>query len=176
MTKSVSQASSKIDMQEEDFGMPDEEIVPPSANSFAPIEASTLPPSDLPSFTPSWFSANYPGATPEELAGRYRAEQRAVPLQSFQPTNPEAYEAYRRRLEERFQLAQRLADPAHAPATFHTGQSPYLATPLHTSAPAPGNSFPQRKTRASQQLAQAQPHYRLRWPPNNRHFRRRRRP
>jgi hypothetical protein len=56
---------------------------------------------------PTWFSGTYGEATPEDLAERYA--QTAVPPMTVGQSA--AYAAYQKRLEERFGMAQRLADP-----------------------------------------------------------------
>lgn len=63
--------------------------------------------------TPSWFGN---GLSPDDsaaLASRYRAARAHAPL--FEQPGPEAYDAYRRRLEERFQSAKRMASGPVAP-------------------------------------------------------------
>lgn len=83
---------------------------------------------------PSWFSTAYPAASGEDMADRYRSSPHltnsAAPVQA---APPEAYEAYRRRIEERFKLAQRVADPAYAPqpspAVARTGHVPMPPRP-----------------------------------------------
>jgi hypothetical protein len=64
--------------------------------------------------TPSWFSRDFSTGTSETLADRYRAAQPETHLIAETP-GPEAYEAYRRRLDEKFKQAQRLYDVPHEP-------------------------------------------------------------
>ena len=64
--------------------------------------------------TPSWFGKAMSDDDSQELANRYRSARAHAPM--FEQPTPEAYESYRRRLEERFQSAKRLAaSPAVAP-------------------------------------------------------------
>ncbi len=58
--------------------------------------------------TPSWFSGGNPAEAAEDLAQRYRRARADNP--DVMLSGPEAYEAYRRRLEERFQTAKRMAN------------------------------------------------------------------
>jgi hypothetical protein len=70
----------------------------------------------VPDATPSWFSQTYGDASAREMADRY-VSNRPAPVQG-QPViaeNASAYEAYRKRLEERFSSAQRMADPDYIP-------------------------------------------------------------
>ena len=57
--------------------------------------------------TPSWFGRSINTDDNPELADRYRAARAHAPM--FEQPSPEAYETYRRRLEERFQNAKRQA-------------------------------------------------------------------
>jgi len=57
--------------------------------------------------TPSWFGKTLSDTESEDLADQYRAVRAHAPM--FEQPNPEAYESYRRRLEERFQSAKRIA-------------------------------------------------------------------
>jgi hypothetical protein len=63
---------------------------------------------------PSWFARTYGDASPREMANQYKS---ARPLPGYgQPViaeNTAAYEAYRKRLEERSSTAQREADPVY---------------------------------------------------------------
>ncbi len=70
--------------------------------------------------TPSWFANTYGADDGTDLADRYRTTRAKDPI--FETPSPEAYEAYRRRLEERFQSAKRIASgPAPAFSTMHEG-------------------------------------------------------
>jgi hypothetical protein len=60
--------------------------------------------------TPSWFSRDISIEAGEVLAERYRTSER-VSLPVFETPGPEAYEDYKKRLEEKFSQAQRLYDP-----------------------------------------------------------------
>mgnify|MGYP000937355299 CR=1 FL=1 len=71
---------------------------------------------------PSWFSRTYVRLNPEDMASRYEqslGERGNAPV--FATPSPEAYEAYKRRLEERFRTAQSMADPAHGAAPLPLG-------------------------------------------------------
>ena len=57
--------------------------------------------------TPTWFSSTYTEEDSNDLVERYRSSRAQDPV--FETPSPEAYEAYRRRLEERFQSAKRMA-------------------------------------------------------------------
>jgi hypothetical protein len=59
--------------------------------------------------TPSWFTRNIPEATDEDLVERYREIRPATRLMVETP-GPEAYEDYRRKLDEKFAQGQRLYD------------------------------------------------------------------
>lgn len=62
---------------------------------------------------PSWFGKAFPQLSLDGAAERYQ-ETQEEPIELQAPVSTptaEAYELYRRRLEERFQLAQRMADP-----------------------------------------------------------------
>jgi hypothetical protein len=64
---------------------------------------------------PSWFSRTYNVASPEEMAERYmQSYDEAMSQAAFATPSPEAYNAYQRRLEERFRTAQTMADPVYA--------------------------------------------------------------
>ncbi len=56
--------------------------------------------------TPSWFGNTINAEDSERLADHYRTTRAHAPM--FEQPTPEAYEAYRRRLEERFQSAKRI--------------------------------------------------------------------
>ncbi len=99
---------------------------------------------------PSWFSRNYEDATPEDLAQRYhKTFDETLSQAVFATPNPEAYNAYKRRLEERFRTAQTLVDPAHAPpplanrtrptaaAPRRVGRAPFAPRGLHAKQPSP---------------------------------------
>lgn len=73
--------------------------------------------------TPSWFAPTYTPESSGDLADRYRAARVDDPI--LQPQAPEAYEAYRRGLEERFQSAKRMAN----------SPVPTLATMDHDAPP-----------------------------------------
>ena len=83
----------------------------------------------VPDTTPSWFSRTY-GDT--DLAGKYRENRAAHPVETspLVAENSAAYEAYRKRLEQRFASAQLMADPAFIPQD--------------NARPASGTAFPQR--------------------------------
>ena len=62
---------------------------------------------------PSWFSRTYEDASPGEMAKRYQENHGESARQAgFATPSPEAYDAYKRRLEERFRIAQMMVDPA----------------------------------------------------------------
>jgi hypothetical protein len=88
---------------------------------------------------PTWFSGTYGEATPEDLAERY-AQSTPTPITVGQSA---AYAAYQKRLEERFGMAQRLADPeafarrAAPEPTPRFPQRPYYAQAMQTPAPKP---------------------------------------
>lgn len=88
---------------------------------------------------PTWFSGTYGEATPEDLARRY-AETNPAPLTVGQSA---AYAAYQKRLEERFGMAQRLADPeafarrAAPNSTPSFPPRPYFAQAMQAPAPKP---------------------------------------
>lgn len=70
--------------------------------------------------TPTWFANTYGAEQTDELADRYRTSRAQDPI--FDTPSPEAYEAYRRRLEERFQSAKRMASgPVPAFSTMDDG-------------------------------------------------------
>jgi hypothetical protein len=65
---------------------------------------------------PSWFSRTYDQASPEDMAERYlKTHDEGIAQAAFATPSPEAYKAYKRRLDERFRMAQSMADPLHAP-------------------------------------------------------------
>jgi hypothetical protein len=61
--------------------------------------------------TPTWFSRVYGSTTTDDIADRYRHERPATATEDV--PNQAAQEAYRRRLEQRFAMAQHLADPRY---------------------------------------------------------------
>ncbi len=65
--------------------------------------------------TPSWFTRDISKKTDEDLAVRYREARPATRLIVETP-GPEAYEDYRRKLDEKFAQGQRLYDVPKAPA------------------------------------------------------------
>jgi hypothetical protein len=65
--------------------------------------------------TPSWFSRDIPTSAGGSLADRYRTARPESNLIMETP-GPEAYEAYRRRLDEKFTQAQRIYDVPQEPA------------------------------------------------------------
>jgi hypothetical protein len=78
---------------------------------------------DIEEVTPSWFSRGIPPDKAESLANRYREARADSPV--LQAPDPEAYESYRRRLEERFQSARRMAHGPTSPvATMHHDAPP----------------------------------------------------
>ena len=77
----------------------------------APVSSAEPPQHSEESVTPSWFTLTYPNASQEDLAAHYNEEQPSTYVPPVHTPSPEAYEAYRRRIEERFQFAQRMADP-----------------------------------------------------------------
>jgi hypothetical protein len=106
--------------------------VPEDVSSETPMEDVEQQPT-----TPSWFSRTYGEQQPDDMAEQYRT-QRQTPERSYAAQMAEreaAYEAYRRRLEERFVMAQRLADPGH--------EAPYAQAHVYN------NPFPQRPYVAS---------------------------
>lgn len=86
---------------------------------------------------PSWFSRTYEGASREDMAKRYQETFDETALQvPFATPSPEAYNAYKRRLEERFRTAQSLADPIYAPPPLTTRGRPTSGAPMRpTRAP-----------------------------------------
>lgn len=126
-------ANARKEFEHDDVVKPEADAAAtPEANSEAPVaDAEELPPG-----IPSWFSRTYPKLSAEDIASRYRDAQEAVPAAPVVAPGPEAYEAYKRRLEERFQLAQRLADPQHA--------TPQAAAPVRTAVPPPPRPVAQR--------------------------------
>ncbi len=78
---------------------------------------------------PTWFSGTYGDATPEDLAARYIEKAPQQPPAPVVTGNAEAYAAYQKRIDERFAMAQRMADPYHA---------------VQNNTLPPGASFPQR--------------------------------
>ena len=106
--------------------------------------------------TPSWFSKTYPDQDQEDLARRYQSERPAPLMPPAASPGPEAYEAYRRRLEERFKLAQKVADPAYA-----------ALPPLpERYATEPDSVFPSRQRRrtAMEKPLVVSSQHRLHWP------------
>ena len=66
---------------------------------------------------PTWFVRTYEGTSPTEMAHRYhQTYDETLSQAAFATPSPQAYEAYKRRLEERFRSAQAMADPAHGAA------------------------------------------------------------
>jgi hypothetical protein len=65
---------------------------------------------------PSWFAQTYGADKPGELAKRYRTH---VTNDLPETADGDAYEAYRRRLEARFQAAKSKVEPLAAPARAH---------------------------------------------------------
>jgi hypothetical protein len=79
---------------------------------------------------PSWFARTYDDASQDELAQRYQKTfDETVPHATSPTPGPEAYEAYQRRLEERFRVAQSMADAMHAPQPVTKRQRVKNATP-----------------------------------------------
>jgi hypothetical protein len=78
---------------------------------------------------PSWFARTY---GEQDVAAQYRDRQAQQPVvpQPIAVENTAAYEAYRKRLEERFSSAQRVADPHFIPQD--------------NGKPFAGSSFPDR--------------------------------
>jgi hypothetical protein len=82
--------------------------------------------SDEATVTPTWFSQTYPETKPEDMAERYVSartggEQKAMP----DVASDQGYEAYRRRLEDRFQVAKEQAGRPVACCNFR----PTITTP-----------------------------------------------
>jgi hypothetical protein len=65
---------------------------------------------------PGWFSRTYAGKSTSHLAENYARQQKPTLEDIVQDTHrkEEAYEAYKRRLDERFSAAQHQLDPAYA--------------------------------------------------------------
>lgn len=80
--------------------------VPPRHEPAMPdaVETDITPDTEV---TPTWFGNTYGSEESAALADRYRTTRARDPV--FDTPSPEAYEAYRRRLEERFQSAKRMA-------------------------------------------------------------------
>lgn len=79
---------------------------PASIETEMPEEVEPQQP-DSAEVTPTWFSNTYGAEDSSDLVERYRTSRAQDPI--FETPSPEAYEAYRRRLEERFQSAKRMA-------------------------------------------------------------------
>ncbi|MFO1034725.1 MAG: hypothetical protein U1E15_11830 [Hyphomicrobiales bacterium] len=76
-------------------------------------DAAEQPEAEEDTVTPSWFANTYKSAAPQDLAQRYRETRKPVEAAE------EHYDHYRRRLEERFQRAKRMAEaPAEPVATM----------------------------------------------------------
>jgi hypothetical protein len=81
-----------------------------SDEDLGPSQDMTIAPPDKPGQkTPSWFSQDIVTEAGDDLADRYKAARAEHPVIVETPGS-EAYEIYRRRLDERFQQAQRLYD------------------------------------------------------------------
>jgi hypothetical protein len=86
----------------------------------------------VPESTPSWFARTYGDASPIEMADQYVSNRAPVdPQKPIVSENSAAYEAYRKRLEERFSSAQRSADPNFIPQDnkFATADSAFPRRP-----------------------------------------------
>ncbi len=97
------------------------EAVPTEDQSDAQSESNEPYGEDV---TPSWFATGFSADDSDELADRYRSA-RANHLVFEQP-GPEAYEAYRRRLEERFQSAKRNATGPQSPINTMANEKPAM--------------------------------------------------
>lgn len=84
----------------------------PKSIATAELETEELAPIDQDN-PPSWFARTYGDSSPREMADQYKSA-RPVPAfgQPLVSENAMAYEAYRKRLEERFSSAQQRVDPA----------------------------------------------------------------
>jgi hypothetical protein len=84
---------------------------------------------------PSWFARTYGDASANEIADQYRNNQ---PLPQQTPPliaeNAQAYEAYRKRLEDRFSTAQRAIDPQFSPQETHESAFPRRPSYVHGMA------------------------------------------
>jgi hypothetical protein len=75
---------------------------------------------------PRWFTQTYGETSAREMADRYVSNRPAPAPLMGQPIiaeNASAYEAYRKRLEDRFSSAQRMADPSYIPQDNEQSQS-----------------------------------------------------
>lgn len=84
--------------------------------------------------TPSWFVKTYPGQSVDSLASQYRTTQPDA-ASTTPEVMDEAYALYRRRLEERFQQAQRMADPDFAPQVHLHEHEPPPRVRQHEPSP-----------------------------------------
>jgi hypothetical protein len=98
------------------------------------VQAETLTTED-----PSWFARTYNRLTPEEMAERYQKNYDETMAQAtFGTPTPAAYDAYKRRLEERFRMAQTMGDPSHAPLHANAGKAAAPLRPMRVPfAPRP---------------------------------------
>ena len=91
-----------------------EAVVAPDAAADVPNAEPASKPVIEPS-VPSWFARTYDNSSPDDMAQRYqKTYDETVSQAAFATPGPEAYEAYKRRLEERFRVAQSMADAMHA--------------------------------------------------------------
>lgn len=96
---------------------------------------------------PSWFVRTYDGASPTEIAQRYhKTFDETLSQAAFATPSPQAYEAYKRRLEERFRTAQAVVDPAHGgpAAASHKSRKPLRPTRMPFAPHVPRGTQPRR--------------------------------
>jgi hypothetical protein len=128
-------------------------VVAPDAAAQMPDEVHAEEPTE-----PSWFSRNYENASPEELATRYqKTYDETVSQAAFATPAPEAYEAYKRRLEERFRMAQSMADPSNAAPPLASRKRPVASAPVRPerAAFAPRFDQPRQASPVSRGMASA---------------------
>ena len=97
---------------------------------------------------PSWFSRTYENASAADMAERYQnSHDETISHAAFATPGPEAYNAYKRRLEERFRTAQSMADPFHAPPPLATPTRPNVSAPRRPArAPFAPRAYQGRET------------------------------
>jgi hypothetical protein len=103
----------------------------PKPEAATEFEADEIGPIDRDN-PPSWFARTYGDASAKEMADQYRSN-RPLPQQT-QPLiaeNALAYEAYRKRLEDRFSSAQRNVDPQFIPQDNDEAAFPRRPTYVH---------------------------------------------
>jgi hypothetical protein len=81
--------------------------------------------------TPSWFVRTYGEQSSDDLAKQYRSETPSLPHE----TSDDAYALYRKRLDERFRMAQQMADPAFAAEQIPAQHAPTQRVARHVPLP-----------------------------------------